>query len=335
MIAPRYLLIVPFDGFGPETREATLAAMTQQVPQPAAPECYRHPGRETYVRCTRCDRPICPDCMHDASVGHQCPECVAQGRRSQRPVRTVFGGTTAGAHGYVTITLIALNVLAAVLSFISAGGAGAFGGGLGGFLGGSTPLTAGGAIKGLDTFVYTDGSGSFTVPAGIADGEYYRLLSSMFLHYGLLHLAMNMFALWVLGRTLEAVLGPLRFAVLYLVAGLGGGVAVYLFDPGQVTVGASGAVFGLFAALFIIMRKLGRDTSAIVPLLLINLLFSFAPGISLSGHLGGLFTGAAMAAVFAYAPSGRRVTAAAVAVGGLALLFTAAVAAQTMMLTSG
>ncbi|MGC4831342.1 rhomboid family intramembrane serine protease [Micromonospora arida] len=270
---------------------------------PTTPVCYRHPGRETYVRCTRCDRSICPDCMRDASVGHQCPECVDEGRRSVRPARTAFGGGTAGRHGYVTKALIALNVLLLLASIASArGGDAAVGGsGFGGLMGGSTPLTEWGAVLGR---AYLS---DFTL-GGIAEGQWYRLVTAMFLHYGVLHLLLNMWALWVLGRSLEANLGRVRFAALYLIAGLGGNVAAYLFSsPRAATVGASTAVFGLFAALIIIERKLGRDISRIIPILVINLVFTLAvPGISIPGHLGGLVVGALMALVLAYAPRSRR-----------------------------
>ncbi|MDG4791074.1 rhomboid family intramembrane serine protease [Micromonospora sp. WMMD1102] len=270
---------------------------------PTTPVCYRHPSRETYVRCTRCDRPICPDCMREASVGHQCPECVAEGRRGQRPARTAFGGGTAGRRGYVTKTLIAINVALILISIYTArSGDAVAGAGFGGLLGGETPLTSWGGVLGLDWF------GPFGTEEGIAAGEYYRLFTAMFLHYGLLHLLMNMWALWVLGRSLEATLGPLRFLALYLVAGVGGNVAAYLFTaPYKTTVGASTAIFGLFAALFVIMRRLGRDTSSVIPILVVNLVFTFAvPGISIAGHLGGLTAGAAMALVLAYAPRAHR-----------------------------
>ncbi|MFC7547044.1 rhomboid family intramembrane serine protease [Plantactinospora sp. GCM10030261] len=281
---------------------------------PTTPVCYRHPSRETYVRCTRCERPICPDCMREASVGHQCPDCVALGKRTQRPARTAFGGGAAGRHGYVTKTLIGLNLLMMLLSITSSGaGRSLAGGGLGGLMGSGTPLTVWGSILGLAR--YQD----FTVH-GIASGEYYRLFTAMFLHYGLLHLLLNMWALWVLGRTLEAALGPARFLGLYLVAGLGGNVAAYLFsDPAQQTVGASTAIFGLFGALFVIMRRLGRDTSGVLPILVINLVFTFAvPYISIAGHLGGLVLGTLMALVLAYAPRERRTPVQ--VVGGVALL---------------
>ncbi|HEX6873912.1 MAG TPA: rhomboid family intramembrane serine protease [Micromonosporaceae bacterium] len=304
------------------------------VPQPVVPVCYRHPKRETYVTCTRCGRPICPECMNDAAVGHQCPECVAEGRRTQRPMRTTFGGTMAGAKGYVTISLIGINVLVALVSFASARGGGLFGGGLGGFLGGYTPLIDWGAIKGLDTYGYTGTDITFKVAAGIADGEYYRLVTAMFLHFGLLHLLMNMWALWVLGRTLEGVLGPVRFLVLYLVAGLGGGVAAYLFSPAGLTAGASGAIFGLFAALFIVLKRLGRDTSSVVPILVLNIAISFVPGISLYGHFGGLLCGAIVALAMAYAPRQRRnLIVAGTAVAMLAVM-AVAVVLQTQNLRS-
>src|SRR5262249_39231487 len=116
---------------------ATLRRMTQ-VPPVSAPVCYRHNNRETYIRCTRCDRPICPACMVPASVGHQCPECVAIGRRSQRQVRTAFGATRSGVAGYVTVGLIVTNVLLFIGSVVSAGNKGAaIGGGAGGGLLGS------------------------------------------------------------------------------------------------------------------------------------------------------------------------------------------------------
>ncbi|MFI7490747.1 rhomboid family intramembrane serine protease [Micromonospora echinaurantiaca] len=270
---------------------------------PTTPVCYRHPGRQTYVRCTRCDRPICPDCMREASVGHQCPECVNEGRRSVRPARTAFGGGAAGRHGYVTRALIALNVLLMLLSIASdRGGDAAVGGsGFGGLLGGSTPLTDWGSV--LGGAIFPDGT-----VGGIAEGQWYRLLTAMFLHFGVVHLLLNMWALWVLGRSLEANLGPLRFLSLYLVAGFGGNVAAYLFsEPNVTTAGASTAIFGLFAALIVIERKMGRDISQVIPILVINLVFTLTvPGISIPGHLGGLVVGAAMALVLAYAPRSRR-----------------------------
>ncbi len=268
-----------------------------------APVCYRHPGKETYVRCTRCDRPICPDCMNAASVGHQCPDCVAEGRRTQRSARTAFGGSVAGRAGVATRTLIGINVIAMIISIATGGMNAVAGGGWGGLLGQSTPLTDWGSIIGYATY----GPGQ-TELHGIAAGEWYRLLTAMFLHYGVLHLLMNMYALWILGRELEAVLGRLRFVALYLLAGLGGNVAAYLLGPpNQATAGASTAVFGLMAATFVVLRRLNMSVAPILPVIVINVIFTFAvANISWAGHLGGLLVGGLVAAILAYAPRERR-----------------------------
>jgi len=279
-----------------------------QVPPVGVPVCYRHPSRETYVRCTRCDRPICPACMNEASVGHQCPECVALGRRSQRPVRTMFGASRAGVHGYVTIGLIVVNVAVFIASVASAANArtALMGGGLGGALGQGTPLIGKlGVVGEAPTF---NGAGFVVghVAIGVTTGEYYRLFTAMFMHLGLLHIGFNMWALWVFGRPLEAMFGPVRFLAIYLVCGLGGNVAVYLFAPDTVAVGASTAIFGLFAVFFFVLRKLNRSVAPLVPLIVINLVFSFVPGISLWGHLGGLATGAVIGYGITHVPQERR-----------------------------
>jgi membrane associated rhomboid family serine protease len=269
-----------------------------------APVCYRHPGRETYIRCTRCDRPICPDCMNEASVGHQCPECVADGKRTQRPARTAFGGSGVGRAAYATKTLIGLNVLVMIASAI-AGGPKAIaggGGGFGGLLGSATSVTVWGEVLGYAT--YAPGGAEH----GVAAGEWYRLVTAMFLHYGALHLLLNMWVLWQLGRYLEFRLGPLRFAGLYLLAGFGGNVAAYVFTPpNQPAAGASTAVFGLIIAIIVVNRRLKLDISSLIPMLVVNLLFTFSvPNISIAGHLGGLVVGAIVSVVLAYAPQERR-----------------------------
>jgi membrane associated rhomboid family serine protease len=167
-----------------------------------------------------------------------------------------------------------------------------------------------------------------TVYRGIDDGGVYRLITAMFIHYGIFHLLLNMWALWILGRNLEAALGPARFLALYLIAGVGGNVAAYLVSPTDLTAGASTSIFGLLAAFFIVLRKLGRDTRVLIPVLVINLLLTFTVGsISIAGHLGGLVTGALAAAVLAYASGARRTLIQGVGCGAvllLLLLFTAA-----------
>ncbi|PZM92365.1 MAG: rhomboid family intramembrane serine protease [Actinobacteria bacterium] len=263
------------------------------------PVCYRHTSRETWVRCARCERPICPDCMFDAAVGHQCPECVADGRRTQRSARTAFGGGASGHAGHVTKVLIGLNVLVALIGVATAGTRALFEGGLFTTAG---PIHAIGAVVGPSVPLYTAGDG-ITIYPGIDDGGVYRLLTAMFIHYGLLHLLMNMWALWVLGRNLEAVLGPARFLALFLLSGLGGNVAAYLINPNSLSAGASTAVFGLFGAYFVILRKLRMDTSAVVGVLVVNLVLTFTISqISWAGHLGGLLAGSLVAVVLAYAP---------------------------------
>jgi membrane associated rhomboid family serine protease len=303
---------------------------------PAVPRCYRHPGRETYVTCVRCERPICPDCMREAAVGFQCPECVAEGRRSMRPVRTAFGGSRAGYAGYATITLIALNVIVLLVGTALSGVDSVFGG----LFSGASRIHFLGAVVGPDFTVSPEGRIAFAaypefgeVYRGADSGAAYRLLTSMFIHYGPLHLLMNMWALWVLGRSLEAALGPLRFLGLYLLSGLGGSAAALLFQPLSLTAGASGAIFGLFAALFIALRRLGRDTSSVVPVIVINLVLTFAlPGlISIAGHLGGLVIGAAVGAGLAYAPRRGRTAVQVTVMVAVAVLVAALTAMRMLM----
>ncbi|HEY0359270.1 MAG TPA: rhomboid family intramembrane serine protease [Mycobacteriales bacterium] len=289
----------------------------------AVPVCYRHPGRETYVRCVRCERPICPDCMTSASVGFQCPDCVRAGNRSVRRAETVFGGDTSGERGQVTRALIAVNAAMWVLTLLAAALSPAYRGHVPALIagsGGGSPVTTWGAV--IDVFQYPDGS-----PGGVAAGEFYRLLTAGFLHYGLLHLALNMYALWLLGRECERLLGRWRFLALYLLAGIGGSVAVYCFAPNAFTVGASGSIFGLLGALFFFFRRMNADVRGLLGLLALNLAITFwVPGISIMGHLGGLATGAAIGAVFAYAPRSSRL---AVQVGGLVLVALALLLAVT------
>ncbi|GIH11762.1 rhomboid family intramembrane serine protease [Rhizocola hellebori] len=234
-----------------------------------------------------------------ASVGHQCPECVAEGKRTQRQALTHFGGSAAGVHGYVTKALMALNVAVFLLVLVMTKGRA--------LTGGITDLHIWGAVNGSGLVEANDGSLIPIGYGGVDGGEYYRLVTAMFLHYGIIHLALNMYALWVLGRSLEAALGPIRFGALYLLAGLGGNVACDLFAPDTLSAGASTAIYGLFSAYFLILRRLGRDASAVIPIIVINVVLTFTiPGISIAGHLGGLVTGAIVGAGLAYAPREHR-----------------------------
>ncbi len=249
----------------------------QQQPPPAA--CYRHPDRPTYIGCIRCGRPVCPECMRGAAVGHQCPDCVAAAAAAAAPVRTAFGGVDRGGGPVVSYTLIAVNLAVFVLQM------------------GNRALQGKLALWPV-------------VVAGLTSGhqEYYRLISSAFAHGGILHIAFNMYALYILGPPMERHLGRLRFAALYLLSALGGSVVVYLFSPlNAATVGASGAIFGLFGATLVASRRLNLDVRWLVGLIVVNLAITFTvPGISWQGHIGGLVTGAAVAAVYVYAPRARR-----------------------------
>jgi membrane associated rhomboid family serine protease len=240
----------------------------------ANPTCYRHPDRTTYIRCTRCNRPICPECMRDAAVGHQCEECVRGGAKAVRQPRPQQRTTPV-----ITYGLIAINVVMFVLETVSSG---------------------------------VQSELVLRSPA-VANGDLYRLLTSAFMHYGLTHLLFNMYALFIVGPPLEVWLGRLRFGALYALSALGGSVLVYLVSPlNAATAGASGAVFGLFGASFVVGKRLNLDVRWVVGLIVINLAFTFViplmggQNISWQGHIGGLVTGALVAAAYAYAPRERR-----------------------------
>ncbi|HKE65013.1 MAG TPA: rhomboid family intramembrane serine protease [Micromonosporaceae bacterium] len=280
--------------------------------------------------------------MRAASVGHQCPECVAQGRRTQRPVRTAFGATRTGVHGYATIGLIVANVVMFIASVISAKNAGAAlgGGNLGGLVGRPTPLTNDLSVVGeVGCQRVSNGVGVGPIlhcVAGISDGEYYRLFTAMFMHYGLLHIALNMWALWVLGRPLEAMFGPWRFLAVYLVCGLGGNVAAYVFAPDAAAAGASTAIFGLFGVFFFVLRKLNLSVQSLVPVLILNLVITFGASayISVAGHIGGLITGGLIGYGFAHVPQQRRNQLQSAILIGLVIVCGVATVLQTQHLTS-
>jgi membrane associated rhomboid family serine protease len=228
------------------------------------PACYRHPGRETNVSCSNCGRPICPDCMTSTPVGMRCPECARQRTRVHRAPAGIGSGSAP-----VTFTLIAVNVVAYLVEMVG---------------GGSSALNGGGS-----TIVDFGLNG----PA-VEGGDWYRIVTAGFLHAGLLHLGFNMFALYFLGGLLEPAIGPWRFAGVYFVSLLGGSFGALLLDPNELTVGASGAVFGLMAAAFIVARNRGLDdlASQIGLFVVLNLVITFGvSNISVGGHLGGLVAG--------------------------------------------
>ncbi|MFJ4920469.1 rhomboid family intramembrane serine protease [Streptomyces sp. NPDC088725] len=268
------------------------------------PGCYRHPDRETGIRCTRCERPICPNCMVDASVGFHCPECVRQGSgtghapAASRP-RTLAGGAVASDPRLLTKILIGLNI--AVFIAVSAVGDR--------------------LIEDLALIGYAgDGRGGIL---GVADGQWYRLVTSMFLHQQVWHIGFNMLSLWMLGGPLEAALGRARYLALYLISGLAGGALTYLLaSQFQATLGASGAIFGLFGATAVVVRKLNYDMRPVLALLVINLIFTFTMGnIAWQAHVGGLIAGTLVGIGMVYAPRERRALVQ-YGSGGLVLLLT-------------
>lgn len=296
--------------------------------------CYRHPKVESHVRCTRCERYICPDCMREAAVGHQCVECVKEGARSMRQARTIVGGRIS-ATPLVTSVLIGLNVLAYLAEVVRPEIVDRF-------------AMLGARMVGPDGgyYVYDPGYPADFHAEGVVAGQWERLLTSGFLHlpptegtFGLLHIVMNMLSLWQLGRVVEPMLGRVRYLALYLLSTLGGSVFELLLTDRHVeSVGASGAIFGLGAAYYVLARRVGADMRSVnrfMVFLLLWLLLS-ASITSWQGHLGGLLTGAAVTLAYAYTPRGPRqaLIQAVACVGVLVLLATAAIA-KASELTGG
>ncbi|MCS0635226.1 rhomboid family intramembrane serine protease [Streptomyces sp. LP05-1] len=239
------------------------------------PSCYRHPGTPTGIRCARCERPICPECMIGASVGFQCPECVrggsGTGRAGSADPRTLAGGrVAAGDPQLVTKILIGINALV--------------------FLAG---LIVPGLLDRLD-LIGLAWSPSLGEAVGVADGEWYRLVTAVFLHQEIWHFALNMLGLWWLGGPLEAALGRVRYLALYLLSGLAGSAFFFLeAAPNEPSLGASGAIFGLLGATVVLLRRLAQDMRPVLTLLVLNLVLTFFwEGIAWQAHVGGLVAGA-------------------------------------------
>ena len=230
--------------------------------------CYRHPDRETGLSCSVCERPICTDCATFASVGIRCPEHSGKPQGVEKVTRTVRRAHYEGSGALVTRTLIAINIVVYL-----------------------TTVATGGGINSDRGTIYEHG---VLFGPSVASGDYWRLLTSAFMHYGPVHLGMNMLILWFVGVPLEERMGRGRFLLLYLTAGLAGAAGAILVSPCVLTAGASGAIFGLFGAGLVLERQgvslFGRWLFAVV---IINLAFTFgASGISIGGHIGGLVGGA-------------------------------------------
>jgi membrane associated rhomboid family serine protease len=229
--------------------------------------CYRHPNRETYVSCSECGRPICTECMTAAPVGQRCPEHSGKPQGVGRMTTGIRRAGYEGHGGLVTRVLIGINVAVYLLE-----------------------LAQGGTINGVGSKIYEKGVlfGPF-----VAQGDWWRLMTSAFLHYGPLHLGLNMYFLYLIGTPVEQYLGRARFLILYLVSGLAGAAGALVVTPTSPTVGASGAIFGVLGGALVLERQrnfvLGGSAMGLI---LINLVFSFVlSNISVGGHIGGLIGG--------------------------------------------
>jgi membrane associated rhomboid family serine protease len=256
----------------------------------ATPVCYRHPDRETWIRCQRCDRPICPDCMNSAAVGFQCPNCVKEGARTTRSGRLPYGGEHSANPALTSLGLIVLNL--AVWLAITANEA---------------------LIDRLallpETTLFGNQDGSTTLVEGVGGGAYWQVLTSTFSHVQVWHIAFNMMALYFLGPQLELILGRVRFLAVYLLSGLAGSTAVmWLSSEHSQTLGASGAIFGLMGALLVVALKIRANVQQLMFWIGLNVVFTITASsfISWQGHFGGLLGGALLAAIVVYSPRQRR-----------------------------
>lgn len=258
--------------------------------------CFRHRDRPTNVRCQNCERPICADCMRESPVGYRCPDCAPQRKFAIADDLVV------------TKTIIAINVAVFIVGFVLQIIDGALG----------NPLTSSGSQLTRDGALvvsrcaegfYQAGQLTCTGQIGVAEGEWWRLITSGFLHSGLLHIAFNMYFIWMFGQLLEPALGRLRFGLLYFVSLLGGSIGAMLYSGVEtLTVGASGAAFGLLGAALVVskIRRIDSLTNDLVMLALLNFAIGFLPGlnVSIGGHLGGFVTGA-IAGWIAFGPLAR------------------------------
>ena len=277
--------------------------------------CHVHPDREAHIRCQRCERTICPDCMRPAAVGFHCPSCVKAGARSVRRPRAPYGGRRSANPALTSQVIIALNAAVWLLITATGGMASAWLDRLG--------LIPAGRCEVSFTDRYFPALGSATECSqatmvtgnpttwldGVGSGAVWQLLSSAFTHVDIWHIGVNMLAVWFLGPQLEAVLGRARFVALYLLSALAGSLVVVAFSaPAAMTVGASGAVFGLLGGLLVVVLKVRADPRQLLLWLGINVVITVvgASFISWQAHLGGFVGGVLVTAVLVLAPRGRR-----------------------------
>ena len=237
---------------------------------PGAETCARHPGRETGRRCTRCGRPACNECLVQADVGSRCVDCL---RAGQPPLAQRVRSKAAAQTLPVTMTFMVLNVIVFFVGAIS------------------STADRSGYLSGSMTKFHI--RWLLWAPF-VARGDWWRLVTSGFLHFGLLHIALNMFVLYQLGRLMEPLIGLVRFAMVYLASLLGGAAMVLVISPHDPTAGASGAIFGLLGCAIVYLRARGVNIwqTGLGTMLLINLVLTFTiSNISIGGHLGGLLVG--------------------------------------------
>jgi membrane associated rhomboid family serine protease len=242
--------------------------------------CYRHPNVATFVRCQRCGRPICGECQTPAPVGVICPECMRQQRADAPRTKPAFLARFTGPRQpVVTYSIIAVCVLVFIAQSLPAVG---------------SSVTA--ALQYAGIYSYPTGA-IVHVGGGAMLGSFqpWRMLTAVFVHANIIHIALNMYTLWIFGIVLEPMLGRTRYAVLFLLSGVAGSVGVLLMAaPNVAVVGASGAIFGMMSALLIIQRHLGGPITQLLVLVGINLVYGFLPGVGIAwqAHVGGLVGGA-------------------------------------------
>jgi membrane associated rhomboid family serine protease len=245
--------------------------------------CYRHPDRQSFVLCQRCMRTICPECQTQAAVGVICPECLKDQKKNRTPAqkkadRRWNGGRSilapATGRPVVTYAIIALTAFVWLLTLIP---------GIGDSIKGALLFNA--------VYLYPDLNGGVFEP--------WRVLTAALVHSGIWHIGFNMLSLWIIGRTLEPMLGRWRFLTLYVLSAVGGSVAVACIEPLQSVLGASGAVFGLFGALIIIGRHMGANVTGILVIIGLNLVIGFVPGFNIAwqAHIGGAVVGLLVALI--------------------------------------
>lgn len=239
--------------------------------------CYRHPDRPTALSCTRCGRSACPECLRTASVGHHCVDCVNEGRATTRADDPVTAQSGPDAKPYITYGLIAVNAVLFVIAQLQENSYGF-----------SEVMLRGSLVSGMDTH-----------------NEYWRLITSGFLHWSAMHLAVNMLSLYFVGPQLERLFGPSRYLAIYLISLLGGsGLVMALERNPTLTAGASGAIYGLMGALLVVVIKMKLSPTMVLAVIGFNLVLSIGlPNISLYGHLGGLIFGALAAAAVIWLPA--------------------------------